>query len=107
MRCQRREVIEMLGPAYAIPILRKGANHELREYVKAEFNDHECHWFNSRYVVGGKTNRVSQLGRLLAKLRRPEREPSIAASPTLVPCAAMVGSCRKEGSQHARDTDPR
>jgi hypothetical protein len=93
---------EMLGPAYAIPILRKSANHELRKYVKAEFNDDECHWFTcgSRTIKAENGSTLHGTS-LVARLRRPRREPASEPGPTLVPCAVMLSSCRDDEHCHS------
>ena len=95
-------MMEMLGPAYAIPILNKGANHELRRYVKSEFNDDECHWFNCRSRRNVEANGSWQRNSWFAKLKRSRRETRIEASPNLVACAVVIRGCSEE--EHGRST---
>ncbi len=93
----------MLGPAYTIPTTKRMANTELGKYVRAEFRDHDCHWFTCGSIAKQASRepsppRRSWLSSLLGANRKSARD----VSPAVVPCAVLVPNlcedCNDRGS---------
>jgi len=91
----------MLGPAYAIPTLRKKTNCELDRYVKAEFRDNECYWFNCASNDGkaGRRSdgRRSPLNDLFVRTRKDLQEAREAHSS----CALTLNRLAEEDPARA------